>query len=226
MARACYRHLGREAAWILRLADLEPEEVRARTSVEGLETFLEAIDRRRGVVLVTGHLGNWEVGGAALAARGIPLDVVALRQGNPLFHRETLRLRTKMGMRVIERDRTPGAALRALRRGRVVALLGDQNPIAGGIEIPFFGRPAPTPRGPAVLSLRTGSPLFLGVAVRTEGDQGRWVVSLEAVDATRSGSVRREVRRLVGAYTRRLEDAIRETPEQYFWLHRRWKERR
>jgi len=225
VARRCYRHLGREGVAMLRLATLAPEEVVRRTRVRGLDALRRALERGTGAVVVTGHLGNWEIGGASLTARGIPVDAVALRQANPLFDRDLVRTRKRLGMRVIRKHRAPTRALAALKEGRVVALLGDQNPVSGGIEVDFFGRPALTARGPATLSLRAGVPLFLGVAVRVEGEEVDYGVSLERVEVERSGDPARDARALVEAYTGRLEEEVRSRPGQYFWLHRRWKER-
>ncbi len=210
---------------MVRLADLDEETVRERTAVRGLEALRRALEAGRGAVIVTGHLGNWEVGGAALACRGVALDVVALRQGNPLFDRAVVGTRERLGMRVIYKAAASREALRSLRRGRAVALVGDQNPISGGIEVPFFGRAANTPRGPAVLALRTGAPLFVAIVIRERRGSVTHLLSLEPVPGVRSGDTGRDVRRLVEAYTRRLEEAVRRNPEQYFWHHRRWKER-
>lgn len=225
VARACYRHLGREGVVTLRLSSLDPGRVRERTRIRGLEALKGALADGRGAVVVTGHLGNWEVGGAALAARGIALDAVALRQGNPFFHREAVRARERLGMRVVHKRHAPGEALRSLREGRAVALVGDQNPISGGIEVSFFGRPANTARGAATLALRTGAPLFVGTALRREGTGGGYRVTVEEVSVERTGRLEEDVRRLVQAYTSRIEAVVRRAPEQYLWQHRRWKER-
>jgi Kdo2-lipid IVA lauroyltransferase/acyltransferase len=221
-AAAAYRHLGREAVSMLRLSALTPEAVIERTRIEGLEAFAAALAAGAGVVVVTGHLGNWEIGGAALAARGVPLAVVAQRQGNPLFDRAIVAARERLGMQVIERGRAPRLALRALREGRAVAFVADQNARGADLFVPFFGRLASTHRGPALLALRTGAPVFLGTALR-EG--GGYRVRLEAVDPPRDGEPDQVVERITAAFTARLEEAVRSAPEQYFWHHRRWKTR-
>lgn len=222
-AAAAYAHLGREALALLRLSALRGEEVLACTEVEGLQAFRAALGLGRGLVLVTGHLGNWEIGGAALAARGIPLAVVAQRQSNPLFDRSIVDARERLGMRVIERGRAPRLGLRALREGRAVAFVADQDARRAGVFVPFFGRPASTHRGPALLALRTGAPLFLGTALRTPA--GGYRVRVEEVEVERTGEVDNVVHRLTAAFTARLEEAVRAAPEQYFWHHRRWKTR-
>ncbi|MFP3948337.1 MAG: lysophospholipid acyltransferase family protein [Longimicrobiales bacterium] len=225
VARASYRHLGRESVAMLRMSALDRDDLVARTRVEGLEAVQHALERGRGIVFVTGHLGNWEIGGAAVAARGVPVAAVALRQGNPLFDRDLVRTREELGMRVIYKIDAPRSVLRTLNAGGTVALVADQNPIRGGIPVEFFGREANTARGPAVLALRSGAPVFLGVALRTEGGDHDYDVTLREVPVEPSGDLEDDVHRLVQAYTVLLETAIREAPEQYFWHHRRWKRR-
>ena len=221
-----YRHLGREGAALLRLARLDREAVVRRTRVEGLDEIGRAVESGRGAVVVTGHLGNWEIAGAAVAARGVPLAAVALRQGNPLFDRDVVRTRERLGLEVIYKKDAPSEVLARLREGGAVALVGDQNPIQGGIAADFFGRPANTARGPAVLALRSGAPLFAGAVLRRSGEEPRYHVWIEEIRVERTGDLRTDTARLVQAYTAWLEEAVRRAPEQYFWQHRRWKERK
>jgi KDO2-lipid IV(A) lauroyltransferase len=223
-AAASYAHLGREGLAMLRLASLSPDEVLARTEVEGLERFQEAVSAGKGVVMVTGHLGNWEIGGAALAVRGVPIDVVAQRQSNPLFDRLVVETRERLGMRVIPRGRATRQGVRSLREGRVVAFVADQDAKGAGAFVPFFGRLASTHRGPAMLALRTGASLFVGLGMlRTPagGYRGR----IEEVVVDRGGEVEAVVQQLTAAFTARLEAGVRTAPDQYFWQHRRWKTR-
>jgi KDO2-lipid IV(A) lauroyltransferase len=208
---------------MIRLAALDAEAVLERTEFVGLDALRAALDRGCGVVMVTGHFGNWEIGGAALAVRGFPLDVVAQRQSNPLFDRALVAARERLGMRVIERGRAPKEGLRALRQGRVVAFVADQDAKRAGVFVPFFGRAASTHRGPALLALRTGAPLFLGTPLRTA--QGGYRIGLEEVEVEREGSLDEIVDRWTARFTARLEAAVRAAPEQYFWQHRRWKSR-
>lgn len=223
-AAASYAHLGREGIAMLRLAALSPEEVRARTEIEGLDGLLAAVEAGQGAVMVTGHLGNWEIGGAALAVRGVPIDVVAQRQSNPLFDRLVVETRERLGMRVIPRGRATRQGLRSLREGRVVALVADQDARGAGAFVPFFGRLASTHRGPALLALRTGAPLFVGLGmIRTP--EGGYRARIEEVVVEREGEVDDVVHRMTAAFTARLEAGVRAAPDQYFWHHRRWKSR-
>ena len=223
VARACYRHFGREAVATVRAARWSPEEMRARTPAGGLEDFLAAVRAGAGAVLLTGHLGNWELGGAAIAARGVPLDVVGKGMSNRRFQEDLFALRERLGMRVIEMGEASRLALRSLAAGRVVALLGDQSAHGGGLALPFFGRPAVTARGPGLFAVRSGAPVFVGFALREEGREARYRLLLERLSRAPSGDSARDVLALTEAYTRALEEAVKAAPEQYFWYHRRWK---
>lgn len=221
-ASASYAHLGREGLSLLRLSRLGCDDVVAATRVlSGMDALTAALAAGTGAVVVTGHLGNWEVGGAALAARGVPLDVVAQRQANPYFDRLMNDARTRLGMRVVPRGGATKATLRALGQGRVVALVADQDARTAGVFVPFLGRPASTHRGPAVLALRTGAPLFMGVIIRAAG--GGYEVRIEQIPLPSDGAFDARVRRVTAAFTSALESAVREHPTQYFWHHRRWK---
>jgi KDO2-lipid IV(A) lauroyltransferase len=222
-AAAAYAHLGREALAMLRMAAVTPDDLRARTTVAGFERFEQALHEGHGVVIVAGHLGNWEIGAALLAARGVPIDIVAQRQSNPLFDRAMLRTRERLGVGVIERSRAAKLALRALRAGRAVAFGSDQNAGRNGVFVPFFGRPASTHRGAALMAVRTGAPVFLAVPLRTP--DGRYHMRLQEIETDRTGESDAAVFRLTAAFTAALEAAVRAAPDQYLWHHRRWKTR-
>ncbi|RMH13875.1 MAG: hypothetical protein D6701_11870 [Gemmatimonadetes bacterium] len=225
MGRAAYRHLMREAVTTFRLARMDAAEVVARTRVEGLEALERALAAGRGALVVTGHLGNWEIGGAALSARGLPVDVVAHRQKNPLFDAALVRSRARLGLRVIVKNDAFREGLAALREGRVLALVADQNVRRRGVFVDFFGRPASTAKGAGLFALRTGAPIFLGVSLREPGIPARYRVVLESVPVTRGAGLDEDVRRVTAHFTAALERWIRQAPEQYFWHHRRWKTR-
>jgi Kdo2-lipid IVA lauroyltransferase/acyltransferase len=221
-AAAAYGHLGREGLSLLRLSRLGREQVLAATTLAPeVEALRAAAEAGTGAVVATGHLGNWEVAGAALAARGIPLDAVAQRQANPYFDRMINRARARLGIRVIPRGGATRAALAALAEGRVVALVADQDARGAGVFVPFLGRAASTHRGAAILALRSGAPLFMGVMTRRA--DGRYEGRVERIPDPPGGDFDEQVRYLTAGFTRALEAVVREHPGQYFWHHRRWK---
>lgn len=222
VARGAYEHLGREAVMLIRLSRLGRDAVIAATDVEGFEAFQAALAEGNGALIVTGHLGNWEVGGAGMAARGVPVDAVARPQGNPLVDRLINDARARLGMTVIPMGGATKRALRSLRTGRAVALVADQDARRRGVFVPFFGRPASSHRGPALLALRSGAPVFAAVATRLP--DGRYRIRLRRIPVPVDDPARQE-REVIAALASALESWIREDPDQYLWQHRRWKTR-
>jgi KDO2-lipid IV(A) lauroyltransferase len=189
---------------------------------QGFEVLERAYAQRRGVVLVSGHLGNWELSAAYMAARGIGVDAIAMHMANPLSDAFFRRTRERFGIEVVFDDEAVRRIPRAFREGRAVGFLSDQ---AGkGLAstfVPFFGRPARTPRGAAVFALRGDLPVVFVVAIRQP--DGRYQCHFEDVPVARTGDREKDVDALVFAYTQVLERYVRRYPEQYFWQHRRWK---
>ncbi len=234
-AAACYRHFGREAAALARLSRLDPGRLVTRT--RGLEALREALAGGGapggGRVIVTGHLGNWELAGALLAGIGLPVVAVVKRQANRRFDRRLEALRERLGIETVSMARAGHRIPEALAAGAAVALVADQDAGSRGVFVPYLGREASTFRGPAYLSLRTGAPLMFGFVVR-EGAGYR--VEIEAVPKP-GGESPPGVRAGPGAardaaeveltrrWVARLEGAVRRWPGQYFWFHRRWKTR-
>ena len=224
VAAASYRHMGRETVTALRLARARPGEILERTEVHGLDDFLRAASEG-GAILVTGHLGNWELGGAVLAARGVAVDAVAYRQRNRLIDAKLVGNRERLGMKVVHRSNAGREVLRSVATGRVPALLADQDAGRRGIFVEFLGPPASTTRGPALLALRSGARLFGGVCLARGTRPHRYIVYLEELTAERTGDLAEDVRRLTQAHTDFLARYVKLAPEQYFWQHKRWKTR-
>ena len=223
VARASYAHLGREAVATLRLSRVTDKDFSERIHIPDLALFRTAVEEGRGVILITGHLGNWEVGGGAFTSRGISLDAIAKGMANKAIGDAISGVRKRLGIGLIDMDEVAREVPRSLLRGRVVAILADQHAHKGGILVPFFGREASTTRAPALFAIRTGAPIFLGIALRDSGWRQRYTVSLERIDFQPSGEVDADIRGLTAAHSAALERAVRLSPEQYFWQHRRWK---
>jgi len=226
IARASYENLGRTTAETallpmydaLRIIELFEE-------VEGWSIIEERLARAKGLILVTGHIGNWELGGAYLAARGLPMQAVARHMENPLFDRYLTSTRERIGMSIVHDEEAVRRVPRALRAGHAIAFLIDQGTVGlASTWVPFFRRLAKTPRGPAVFALRLGTPVVFGAALRQPS--GRFRLYFEAIDTTPTGNLEMDIERIVAEYTSVLERYVRRAPEQYFWHHRRWKHQR
>lgn len=223
LARASYEHLGRSAIETALLGSLGRDglQVLAET-VEGWELVEEAMAAGKGAIMVTGHVGNWELGGAYIAARGVPLDAIARGMANPLFDVWLNHTREEMGIRVVHDSEAVRRTPRSLRAGRAVGFVADQGVLGlASTFVPFFGRPAKTPRGAAVFALRFEVPVIFVVALRKPN--GRYRIVFERIEARRTGDKDRDVDAIVATYTEHLEKWVRVVPAQYFWQHRRWK---
>lgn len=226
VAREAYASLGRTSVEAAVLPRYGPDEVlQLFDDAEHWELVEEALSAGNGLLLVSGHLGNWELGGAYLAARGVPVDAVARHMANRYVDGYITRTRHRLGMRVIHDERAVREVPRMVRQNGAVAMLVDQGAVGlASTWVKFFGRWAKTPRGPATFALRLGAPIIFGAAIRQPG--GRYRMHFEAVSAESTGDRDADVDRIVAAYTATLERWVRRFPEQYFWHHRRWKHQR
>jgi KDO2-lipid IV(A) lauroyltransferase len=225
VARAAYGHLGRTAVETALLPGLSRSDVLSLFESEGDWPILAAAHAAGGgVLVVTGHIGNWELAGAYIAARGVPIEGVSRRMTNPLFDRYLTSTREQAGLSVIADSDAVRRIPRALRAGHVVGLVADQGTKGmASTYVPFFGRLAKTPRGPAVFALRMNVPIYVGTAIRLPSGSYRALV--EPVEVIDTGDRERDVDAVVARYTAVLERWVRQYPEQYLWHHRRWRRR-
>jgi Kdo2-lipid IVA lauroyltransferase/acyltransferase len=225
IARDAYENLGRIGLETTLLSTLPAERVLDLFDApQGWEHVEAAQAAGRGMLLISGHLGNWELGAAYLAARGLGVDAVARHMNNPLFDGYLARSRRRLGVTVLFDDEAAPRIPRSVRAGRAVALLADQD--AKGLVstfVPFFGRLARTPKGPAVFALRLGVPAIMALVVREPS--GRYRMLFEPVPVTDTGDREADTDRIVAAYTAQLEAVVRRYPGQYLWHHKRWKRR-
>lgn len=222
-ARESYENLGRTSIEAAIMERRKPADLIALFErVDGWEHLEAAREAGHGTLLVTGHLGNWELGGSYIAARGQPVDAIARHMSNRVFERYLTRVRQRFGVNVVFDEHAVRQTPRSSRENRIVGFLSDQGVVGlASVFVPFFGRPAKTPRGPAVFALRLKAPMIFVVAVRETSGKYRLVV--EPIATIDTGDREADVTSLVALYTARLEHWVRQYPGQYFWQHRRWK---
>ena len=225
VAGATYRHFGREAVSILRFPHMSGEEIRARCQVDGLDFLRGPIEDGCGVIGLAGHFGNWEIAALSATARGVPVAALARRQRNPLFDQYMKQVRDSLDIQGIPHSEATRGILRCLKEPTVVALVADQNYAGNGVFVDFFGFPASTARGPGVIASRTGVPVVFGDPRRLPGWRATYLVRFSSLEYESTDDTDENVRRVTSAYLAKLEGAVRESPEQYFWFHKRWKTR-
>jgi KDO2-lipid IV(A) lauroyltransferase len=221
LVRGTFRHAGESYAELAVFPKLARDPDYVRIERAALD---DALARGRGCLAITGHVGNWELLAATIARLGLPVTVVARRVNDARFDALITRFRGGAGMEILLRD-DPAFLRRvrdALARGRIVALLIDQDSRGGGVFVPFFGRLAHTPPGAAILALRTKAPV-VSVFIHRRPEGGH-VIRFERmpIDDTPAAG---QVVALTARFTAAIEAAIRRSPSEWVWWHERWRRR-
>lgn len=221
LAMRCFEHFGMLAADFMRTENRGADEIVASCEAEGLAIAVELFAAQGGAIALTGHIGNWERIGAILAAKGIQMSVVQRDANEQGLNDELVRLREAAGLIVLSRGNAAMNILRALRSQQVVGVLADQN--CEESFLPFLGLPTGTVLGPAVLSMRAKAPIIPIYCVRT-GPNAYKIITHPPLEAE-PGYESHELG-LAAAMNASLEKVVREFPEQWLWLHDRWKSAR
>jgi Kdo2-lipid IVA lauroyltransferase/acyltransferase len=224
LVRASFRHLGITALECTRLFFGPPGAMRDRVRVEGLEHVRAALALGRGAFILTGHFGNWELLAAAHVLAGFSVSVIVRPLDNPFLDALLARGRGRGGLRLIPKRHAVHGIREALARGECVGIFLDQDAGPAGVFVPFMGRPASTSRGLALLALKTDAPVLPAFIRRLPG--GEHLATIEApVPVVRTGDLDADVRAGTARFTEAIERAVRAHPDQWFWVHRRWKTR-
>jgi KDO2-lipid IV(A) lauroyltransferase len=224
LASDVFAHFGRCALEMVQYRNWSHEKVvQLVEKVDGWENFAKPYARGKGVLIVTAHLGNWEVLAAYFAAR-VPVAVVAQKLYDPRFDDMITALRGRWGSGVIQRGSALKGILRALKDKKTIGLLLDQDTGMDGVFVPFFGRMAWTQSGVARVAKKTGAPLVPCFIVRQRN--ARYHIHIEPeVEVPSTGSEEKDIRLAVERYTQIIERIIRLHPDQWVWMHERWKHR-
>ncbi len=217
-ARRVFEEIGRTAYDFLRYPALRPETRRGLVGFEGREHLDTALGEGRGAVIVTGHLGNWEILAAALVEAGYPLVALARPLREARLDRALREHRLKMGVRTLSSEALPLQALRHLRGGGFLGILADQRIKRGGVTVDFLGQRTRMTEGPARLAMASGAPL-IPLGIHRRPDHTHRVTVLPAIRSASGG----DAEALTQDVARALEGLILRTPEQWIWIHPRWK---
>lgn len=220
-AREAFTHFGRGALEFFYFLNVSPEELDERNEFIGRKHLDAALSKGRGAIVITAHLGNWELLARKLVLSGFSVNVIARNSDDPTMTGITNRMRQNAGYKVLGRDNSALPAMRSLRKNEVLGILPDQNTYSG-IFVDFFGKPAATATGPAVFAIRSGAPIICGYTKRLEGCRFRTVL-YPPLDLELSGDEEADVYTVTSALTKAIEDEIRKEPAQWLWLHDRWR---
>lgn len=220
------RNLGRLLGEFSQLPKLTQKDIERLVVYDGLEHYLAARARGKGVLFLTGHLGAWELSAFAHAMFGHPMNILVRRLDNPLVERLVEQYRTCSGNRTLDKNGATRAILTALRNGETVGILADLNMVRNqGIFCNFFGLSACSTPMLATLALRTGAAVVPGFLL-WEASQNRYRLYFQpAVDCIETGDPKRDIEENTAYFMKIIEDVIRQYPDQWLWIHRRWKTR-
>lgn len=221
-----FANLGRLLGEVSQFPRLTPQNISRAVVYEGLENFLAARDVGRGIILLTGHIGAWELSVFAHSLYGHPMSFLARRVDNPLVERLAESYRTRYGNRSIDKRGSVREVLRVLKSGGVVGILADLNASREeGVFVDFFGLRASTTAGVATLALRTGAAVVPGYIIWDEAAQIHRLHFEPAIETIETGDQKADVIANTARYAQVLEAIIRRHPEQWLWIHRRFRTR-
>jgi len=219
-ARQSFIHLGKS---LLEVMLISPRRLAQIVDIQGEENLRTALSLNKGVIYVTGHIGNWELMAHTVAAIS-SLSVIAAPIEPEQVNDIIVRLRARMGVRTILRGR-PGASrelIRIFKENRILGILIDQDTDVESAFVDFMGRPAWTPTAAASMALKFGAPLIFGTIRRN--DDNRHTITIEGpLELVRTGNDGKDVVANTAMLTKKIEDRIAQNPEQWVWMHRRWR---
>jgi KDO2-lipid IV(A) lauroyltransferase len=220
--QAMFRHLGMSVFEIAWMPNMDVATRDRLTVIEGAEPLLQLLDQGRGVVVFTAHCGNWEWMSYAVGLWGRPTTVLQRERDAPEMNRYITAHRARSGVRTIDRGSSAAGRelIQSLRRGGILAFLIDQNLRTDSVQVPFFGQSALTPIGPAKLAIRTESVVVDILIERLPDGRHRLKVG-QPLETKRDD----DPVALTARMTAIIEAQIRRVPEQWVWMHDRWRDR-
>jgi KDO2-lipid IV(A) lauroyltransferase len=224
--RGVYRSLGWQVGEFCKMGGYTAEQASKFIRYDGLEHYLAAREKGKGVLVLTGHLGAWELSSFYHSLVGYPMGLVIRRLDNPLVDEFVNRIRCRHGNRVIHKDDFARGLISSMRQGETVGILMDTNMTPPqGVFVPFFGVEACTASGLARVALKTDAAVLPGFLL-WDALRSKYVLRFgECMDLVRTGEAEADILANTAAFTGAIEAAVRRNPEQWLWMHRRWKTR-
>jgi KDO2-lipid IV(A) lauroyltransferase len=227
IARRTFENLGMMAVEFFRIPRMDVETFKKRVKIEGLEEALRLLGKGKGALLLLSHFGNWEMMGIMSKLIGDSIMVIAKpMKKNKRIDQFITKIRNAAGLEVVSSIKASRTVLKALSRNRVVGILIDQRAKRSeGIWADFFGKKAPTTPGLAVLAMKTGAPVVPVFMVRNGFGKHRLIIQ-KPLELVRTGDIKKDVEANTQLFNHTLETMIRQYPDQWFWVHRRWERKK
>jgi KDO2-lipid IV(A) lauroyltransferase len=223
IAKGVYRHFATVAAEFFDMPYITKENIDKWGYVEGLEHYEAAIAKGKGVLSIVAHFGNWEILPVGIPIYAKPIHIVYRPLDNPVIDNMVEYVRTKAGNELIPKGGSGKRIMDLLKENQIVGILSDQNvDLLEGVFVDFFGRPACTGKGLAVMAMRSGAPVIAIFPARQKSGKYKAIVK-PAIEAVCTGDYDADILTNTQRFTKVIEDIVREYPDQWFWFHQRWK---
>lgn len=224
IAKKVFENLGINFMEFFRLPWLKEQGLNGYVECEGFENFKKAYDKGRGVIFLTGHFGNWELMAIFYALKGYPVDIVVRDLDSPLVDEFVRWVRAKAGNRIVAKGRSMRELIRTLSKGGITGILLDQNVTwSEGVFVYFFNKLACTNKGTALLAAASGAAVVPTFIIR-HGKKHRVIIG-EEIAIKNTGDRTADQLANTALFTKIIEELVRKYPDQWFWLHQRWKSR-
>jgi len=222
IARRVFENLGKNAFELVRFPKIDESNIGRLVRLENADRLRRAFEKGKGVLIITAHIGNWELMAATLRLNDFPGVTVGRRIYFHKYDEYLNRLRKTHDVNVIYRDESPRRILKVLKENRIVGIVADQDvDSVDGVFVDFFGRPAYTPSGPALLARASGAPLVPVFIIRNNGKHSLFIE--EPIELADTGDKEKDLVENTQKWSNVVESFIRQYPDQWVWMHRRWK---
>ncbi|MDE0088064.1 MAG: lysophospholipid acyltransferase family protein [Candidatus Poribacteria bacterium] len=224
IAKKCFENLGKTVVEFMQFPRINPKQIQRSVSFEGIQHVENALAQGKGAIILTGHFGNWELLAASISATVAPLSPIVRELRSPRLNALVSRYREKAGYTTIDRDTGVRQALRCLKRNELLGIVADVDTTVNGVFVDFFGRPAYTPYSPVAFALKTGAAILPSFIIRQSDGTHRAIIEPPLV-LKRCDEKEKELVFNTQKFTKIIESYIRKYPEQWIWMHKRWKTR-
>jgi Kdo2-lipid IVA lauroyltransferase/acyltransferase len=221
LARQTWEHLGLVGSEFLYYYTRTPAQLKKLVKIEGEENLKKVLAKKKGIVMVMGHIGNWELLGMILSVAGYHLSPIVKPQANSFFDRVIQEKRQSIGMKTISSQGFLRPIIEAFKRNEIVPFLIDQDAHGDGIKVNYFGRAASIPAGAAEFSLRTGTPVIFAYLVREAANQHVLVIS-EEIQLQKSGDYQKDLYDNTALFMSLIQEVVKKYPVQWLWMHSLW----
>jgi KDO2-lipid IV(A) lauroyltransferase len=227
IAKKHFQNLGMTAIEFFRLPHMDVGDFQEKVKIEGLEICKKALNNKKGILLLLSHFGNWELMGLMSKFLGTSIAVVARpMKKNKRLNTLVGKIRRGTGLEVIPTEKASRKVMRVLSENRMAGILIDQRAKRSeGVWIDFFGKKAPSTPALAVLAMRTGAPVVPVFMIRNGHRKHRLVIQ-NPLQLASTGNIKQDVETNTQLMNRTLESMIRQYPDQWFWVHRRWERKK